>query len=94
MRSFIYVRIFFCCFYSQNVYHLDNSVRHRNLNANHASQAGSFICERHQKRYFFGRDSFDQVDFDEFLPPPPSLDYQEYPRQFPRDLTAQTVSEN
>ncbi|XP_012271484.1 voltage-dependent calcium channel gamma-5 subunit [Orussus abietinus] len=67
----------------RGVYHLENHVNHSH---------GSFLCERHQKRYFFGRDSVDHVDFDEFLPPPPSLDYQEYPRQFPRDLTNQTVS--
>ncbi|XP_043281727.1 voltage-dependent calcium channel gamma-8 subunit [Venturia canescens] len=77
-----------------DVYHLTNYMRrHANLHAsNTAGQSGNFICERHQKRYFFGRDSIDHVDFDEFLPPPPSLDYHDYPRQFPRDLTAQTVS--
>ncbi|XP_015590869.1 voltage-dependent calcium channel gamma-7 subunit [Cephus cinctus] len=71
------------------VYHLENHVRHPN-HVNHSH--GGFLCERHQKRYFFGRDSVDHVDFDDFLPPPPSLDYHDYPRQFPRDLTTQTVS--
>ncbi|XP_015180119.1 PREDICTED: voltage-dependent calcium channel gamma-5 subunit isoform X2 [Polistes dominula] len=72
------------------VYHLDN---HHANHANHAPLAhGNFICERHQKRYFFGRDSVDYVDFDEFLPPPPNLDHYDYYRQFPRDLTALTVS--
>lgn len=78
-------------FNPQGVYHLENHVHQQN-HVNHQNH-GSFLCERHQKRYFFGRDSVD-VDFDEFLPPPPSLDYVEYPRQFPRDLTAQTVSFN
>ncbi|XP_047364402.1 uncharacterized protein LOC124954861 isoform X2 [Vespa velutina] len=73
------------------VYHLDN---HHVHHGNHAALGhGNFICERHQKRYFFGRDSVDYVDFDEFLPPPPNLDHYGYTsRQFPRDLTAQTVS--
>ncbi|KOX71545.1 Voltage-dependent calcium channel gamma-7 subunit [Melipona quadrifasciata] len=72
------------------VYHLDN---HHVHHANHATMGHSgFLCERHQKRYFFGRDSVDHVDFDEFLPPPPNLDYHDYSRQFPRDLTTQTVS--
>ncbi|XP_046411125.1 stargazin related protein STG-1 isoform X1 [Neodiprion pinetum] len=71
------------------VYQLEHHMHQQN-HVNHQNH-GSFLCERHQKRYFFGRDSVD-VDFDEFLPPPPSLDYIEYPRQFPRDLTAQTVS--
>ncbi|CAD1480859.1 unnamed protein product, partial [Heterotrigona itama] len=70
------------------VYHLDN---HHVHHANHATIGHSgFLCERHQKRYFFGRDSVDHVDFDEFLPPPPNLDYHDYSRQFPRDLTTQT----
>ncbi|KAK2578788.1 hypothetical protein KPH14_008890 [Odynerus spinipes] len=74
----------------QGVYHLDNHHAHH---ANHAALIhGNFICERHQKRYFFGRDSVDHVDFEEFLPPPPNLDHYDYSRQFPRDLTAQTVS--
>ncbi|XP_046411128.1 stargazin related protein STG-1 isoform X2 [Neodiprion pinetum] len=73
----------------QGVYQLEHHMHQQN-HVNHQNH-GSFLCERHQKRYFFGRDSVD-VDFDEFLPPPPSLDYIEYPRQFPRDLTAQTVS--
>ncbi|XP_043492262.1 uncharacterized protein LOC122517771 isoform X2 [Polistes fuscatus] len=73
------------------VYHLDN--HHVNHANHHAALAhGNFICERHQKRYFFGRDSVDYVDFDEFLPPPPNLDHYDYSRQFPRDLTALTVS--
>ncbi|XP_014606754.1 PREDICTED: uncharacterized protein LOC106788203 isoform X2 [Polistes canadensis] len=73
------------------VYHLDNHhVNHANHHA--ALVHGNFICERHQKRYFFGRDSVDYVDFDEFLPPPPNLDHYDYSRQFPRDLTALTVS--
>lgn len=71
------------------VYHLDNHIQHGNYH-NHGH--GGFLCERHQKRYFFGRDSVDQVDFDEFLPPPPSVDYHEYSRHLPRDLTTQTVS--
>ncbi|XP_063995056.1 uncharacterized protein Stg1 [Diachasmimorpha longicaudata] len=73
-----------------NVYHVANHVRHPNLHPHHAH--GSFLCERHQKRYFFSRDSVDQLDFDEFLPPPPSLDYHDYSGQFPRDLTTQTIS--
>ncbi|XP_061940212.1 uncharacterized protein LOC108003152 isoform X2 [Apis cerana] len=75
----------------QGVYHLDN---HHVHHANHHAILGhsGFLCERHQKRYFFGRDSVDHVDFDEFLPPPPNLDYHDYSRQFPRDLTTQTVS--
>ncbi|XP_003400916.1 voltage-dependent calcium channel gamma-7 subunit isoform X1 [Bombus affinis] len=73
------------------VYHLDN---HHVHHANHATIGHSgFLCERHQKRYFFGRDSVDHVDFDEFLPPPPNLEYHDhFSRQFPRDLTTQTVS--
>ncbi|XP_012145780.1 stargazin related protein STG-1 isoform X1 [Megachile rotundata] len=72
------------------VYHLDNHHMHH---ANHATIGHSgFLCERHQKRYFFSRDSVDHVDFDEFLPPPPNLDYHDYSRQFPRDLTTQTIS--
>lgn len=75
--------------YFQGVYHLDN---HHVNHSNHATTGHSgFLCERHQKRYFFGRDSVDHVDFDEFLPPPPNLDYHNYSRQFPRDLTTQTV---
>ncbi|XP_066584317.1 uncharacterized protein stg1 [Prorops nasuta] len=72
------------------VYHLDN---HRIQHSNHVALShGSFLCERHQKRYFFSRDSVDHVDFDEFLPPPQNLDCHEYSCQFPRDLTTQTVS--
>ncbi|KAK0162250.1 hypothetical protein PV327_008602 [Microctonus hyperodae] len=74
----------------EEVYHLGNHVHQPNSHPSHVHS--SFLCERHQKRYFFGRDSIDQVDFDEFLPPPPSLDYHQYPRQFPRDLTTQTIS--
>ncbi|XP_011308344.1 uncharacterized protein stg1 [Fopius arisanus] len=73
-----------------NVYHVANHVGHQNFHPHHSH--GSFLCERHQKRYFFSRDSVDQMDFDEFLPPPPSLDYHDYPGQFPRDLTTQTIS--
>ncbi|XP_008556042.1 voltage-dependent calcium channel gamma-4 subunit [Microplitis demolitor] len=77
----------------EDVYHLSNHVHQQNFHPSHSHNThSSFLCERHQKRYFFSRDSVDQVDFDEFLPPPPSLDYHEYPRQFPRDLTTQTIS--
>ncbi|XP_034935852.1 uncharacterized protein stg1 [Chelonus insularis] len=74
----------------EDVYHLGNHVHQSNFHQSHPP--GTFLCERHQKRYFFSRDSVDQVDFDEFFPPPPSLDYHEFPRQFPRDLTTQTIS--
>lgn len=76
----------------QDVYHLSNHVHQQNFHPSHSHQThSSFLCERHQKRYYFSKDSVDQADFDEFLPPLPSLDYHEYPRQFPRDLTTQTV---
>ncbi|KAH0546426.1 hypothetical protein KQX54_009594 [Cotesia glomerata] len=77
----------------EDVYHLSNHVHQQNFHPSHSHQThSSFLCERHQKRYYFSKDSVDQADFDEFLPPLPSLDYHEYPRQFPRDLTTQTIS--
>ncbi|KAF7992082.1 hypothetical protein HCN44_001407 [Aphidius gifuensis] len=71
-------------------YDVTSSAQRRNTRSRQSR--GSFLCERHQKRYFFGRESTeDQIDFDDFLPLPASLDYDEFPRQFPRDITSQTV---